>query len=324
MTNNCNKFYMVVSGDGCSGVATSNGISLANFISWNPDLKSDCSGLFPGYYVCVGIIGMTTSTTFVTSSSTSTTSGNGITTPTPTQVGMVSNCDLFYDVQSGDGCFQIAQNYGINLNDFYAWNPAVGSSCQQLFPDYYVCVGTVGSNPPSSSTSMSSTSTHSATSTTSGSRITTPTPTQAGMVSNCDLFYDVKSGDGCYDIAQSYGISLNDFYAWNPAVGNDCSGLWPDYYVCVGIGGSSPPPSSTTSTHSSTTSSGSGVTTPTPTQAGMVNNCDAFYDVQSGDGCWAIANEYSISLDNFYAWNPAVGNDCSGLWPDYYVCVGTT
>jgi hypothetical protein len=29
----------------------------------------------------------------------------------------------------------------------------------------------------------------------------------------------------------------SDFYKWNPAVKNDCSGLWPDYYYCVGVSG---------------------------------------------------------------------------------------
>lgn len=54
------------------------------------------------------------------------------------------------------------------------------------------------------------------------------------MVSDCDKFYDVESGDGCYDIAASYGIALTDFYNWNPAV-SSCADLWPSYYVCVGV-----------------------------------------------------------------------------------------
>lgn len=54
------------------------------------------------------------------------------------------------------------------------------------------------------------------------------------MVSGCDDFYDVESGNGCYDIAASYGIALTDFYSWNPAV-SSCADLWPSYYVCVGV-----------------------------------------------------------------------------------------
>jgi hypothetical protein len=54
----------------------------------------------------------------------------------------------------------------------------------------------------------------------------------------------------------------------------------------------------------------------------MIDTCKVFYYVVADDGCWAIANSYGILLDDFYAWNPAVKTDCSGLWPDYYVCVG--
>lgn len=31
---------------------------------------------------------------------------------------------------------------------------------------------------------------------------------------------------------------------------------------------------------------------------------------------------YSISLDDFYEWNPAAGDMCAGLWTDYYIYVG--
>jgi len=55
------------------------------------------------------------------------------------------------------------------------------------------------------------------------------------MTQNCNSFYGVKSGDGCYDIANDNGISLSDFYAYNPTVGSDCSKLYPDTYLCVGV-----------------------------------------------------------------------------------------
>lgn len=162
---------------------------------------------------------------------------------------------------------------------------------------------------------------------------TTPTPIQTGLIRNCDEFYLVVVNDTCYDIAVKYGISLDQFYAYNPAVGSECLNLWAADYVCVGLSSgegvsstsgsasitSTPTITSTTVTGTSPTTP---VTTPTPTQAGMVSDCDTFYYVQSGDGCWTIANEYGISLDDFYVWNPAVNDDCSGLWPDYYVYVG--
>ncbi|KAJ5993613.1 hypothetical protein N7451_009337 [Penicillium sp. IBT 35674x] len=55
------------------------------------------------------------------------------------------------------------------------------------------------------------------------------------MVSDCDEFYYVASGDYYEGIVDEYSISLNDFYEWNPAVGDTYTGLWTDYYVCVGV-----------------------------------------------------------------------------------------
>jgi hypothetical protein len=40
-------------------------------------------------------------------------------------------------------------------------------------------------------------------------------------VANCEEWYVVKSGDECGTIATAYNISLAQFYAWNPAVGNE-------------------------------------------------------------------------------------------------------
>lgn len=63
--------------------------------------------------------------------------------------------------------------------------------------------------------------------------ISTPAAVQTGIVSDCIQFYEAVSGDTCAGIASTYGISLSDFYAWNPAVGTDCSGLWAEEYYCL-------------------------------------------------------------------------------------------
>jgi hypothetical protein len=96
------------------------------------------------------------------------------------------------------------------------------------------------------------------------------------MVSNCNYFHLVVTGDTCYDLAAANSITQTQFYDWNPAVGSSCAGLDTGYYVCVGISGnvitsSSSPSSSShtitsTSSRSSSSSAAGGVTTPTPTQ----------------------------------------------------------
>ncbi|KAF3891978.1 NodB Homologuey domain-containing protein [Trichophyton interdigitale] len=62
-----------------------------------------------------------------------------------------------------------------------------------------------------------------------------PAPTQPGVASNCQKWHTVVSGDTCYDIAAANGISLDNLYKWNPAVGTNCASLWLGYAVCVGI-----------------------------------------------------------------------------------------
>lgn len=224
-------------------------------------MKSDCTLLLVADYVCVG----TTTSTISATITSSTTSGNGISTPTPIQTGMVSNCISFYKVASGDSCSAIAEANGISTADLISWNPAVKSDCTLLLIGDYVCVGT----------KTSATSTTKTSSTTAGNGISTPTPIQTGTVSTCNKFYLVKSGDSCSGIAEANSISTADLISWNPAVKSDCTLLLIDYYVCVGIVGGTTATRTTLTT--STTSSGNGITTPTPTQTGMVSNCRTFH-----------------------------------------------
>lgn len=81
-------------------------------------------------------------------------------------------------------------------------------------------------------------------------------------------------------------------------------------------------PSTTKKSPSPTsTKAGNGIQTPTPTQPQMVNNCDKFYFVKTGDTCQDIATQYRITLEQFLAWNPKAGKTCTGLWADAYACV---
>lgn len=216
------------------------------------------------------------------------TATNNITTPSPVQTGMTSSCDVFTVVQSDTTCDDIVSEYDISLADFYAWNPAVGDECTDLDTGFYVCVGILGAAPA----------------TTTASSISTPSPVQTGIATACDEFYPVVSGNTCEGIAEEFDVNLDLFYSWNPAIGDECQGLEYGFYVCVDVSGYT------------------AVTTPTPIQTGMVDDCNKFDLVASNDFCYEIASDYDISLDDFYAWNPAVGTNCADLYPSYYVCVG--
>jgi LysM repeat protein len=78
---------------------------------------------------------------------------------------------------------------------------------------------------------------------------------------------------------------------------------------------------STPTTSQRPTTTGGGVPAPTQTQEGANPSCQKWYVVVRGDGCWAIANTAGIALEDFYKWNPGVG-ECANLYPDYAVCVG--
>lgn len=230
---NCTEWYLMETFSTCQDVLALYGITLKDFYAFNPSVGSTCSTMAAGTYYCVSTNADGTAprddgyTVTTTTSSSALSTTTGVTTPSPVQTGMVSNCNEFYYVVSGDGCWAIANDHGIALDDFYAWNPAVGSDCSGLEAEVYVCVGVSQTASPTTTTTASST--------TSSAAIVTPTPTQSGMVDGCKSFYYVVSGDGCWSIANDHGIELADFYDWNPAVGTDCASLWPDYYVCVGV-----------------------------------------------------------------------------------------
>ncbi|GFN17061.1 LysM peptidoglycan-binding domain-containing protein [Aspergillus tubingensis] len=111
------------------------GVALSELYVWNPATGSDCSGLQVIVFVCVGTSGYATTIT----------SGDPVpVTPTPTQTGMVSGCLRIYDVQSIDDCYDLAREAGVQLSDFYSWNPALGTDCAGLEASTYVCIGTTG------------------------------------------------------------------------------------------------------------------------------------------------------------------------------------
>ena len=65
------------------------------------------------------------------------------------------------------------------------------------------------------------------------------------------------------------------------------------------------------------------VETPLPTQGGLTKDCQLFHQVDSSESCQGILDEYGLFLEDFVSWNPGVEDDCTNMWADYYVCVGT-
>lgn len=55
----------------------------------------------------------------------------------------ITNCvtGVTYTTVDGDTCDSISLEFDITLDQFYAWNTEVGSSCEDLWSSAYVCVG---------------------------------------------------------------------------------------------------------------------------------------------------------------------------------------
>ncbi|KAH7140925.1 carbohydrate-binding module family 50 protein [Dactylonectria macrodidyma] len=199
-------------------------------IEWNPSVYGDCSGIEQDTWYCVG------------KSDTLTTRTDSVLTTTtaedmPTQTGISEDCTDYWLVSDTDTCKSIAKANGVTVANLIAWNSDFGTDCGGLEPEYYICVA-VDADATSQATTASTTSTiSSASETSTEGPVSTPTPVREGMTTECRKFYLQQSGDLCYSMAQDVGITLEEFYEWNPAVGSDCSNLWPDYYYCIGITG---------------------------------------------------------------------------------------
>ncbi|KAI0861730.1 hypothetical protein F4860DRAFT_474929 [Xylaria cubensis] len=126
--SNCTATYTVQPGDNCNKIRDQFGdiFTLTQFYSWNPEVDSFCSNLFPGEVVCVGVGNPT---------------GAPPACPVPVKTGLISNCDSCYKVVDGDSCSGIETSKNITLAEFLAWNPDLNSGCTNLEIGYNYCVG---------------------------------------------------------------------------------------------------------------------------------------------------------------------------------------
>ena len=134
-------------------------------------------------------------------------------------------CDFSTAPDSGATCASFASSWGLSVADLKKLNP--GITCPGLDTTKSYCIiGTATDEPTSttSTTSKTTTTTTTTTSKTTTSKTTTTQPaasnepTMPGIVSNCDGFHQVASGDQCDTIAAKYGISEAQFRSWNTQV----------------------------------------------------------------------------------------------------------
>lgn len=62
-------------------------------------------------------------------------------------------------------------------------------------------------------------------------------PTCTGTAQNCNRWHKIVNGDTCDSLLGDFGITRNQFLAWNLAVSEDCTeNFWLGEAYCVGIG----------------------------------------------------------------------------------------
>lgn len=123
----CTDYYTVQPGDTCTVIDTTKGITLAQFLAWNPEVNSQCSNIQGGVQYCVS--GPASSTTTPA--------------PAPTGPGTISpgqGCTKYYTVMSGDNCSVIDAKFGITLAKFIKWNPEINAACTNLQLGVQYCV----------------------------------------------------------------------------------------------------------------------------------------------------------------------------------------
>lgn len=214
----CTQYYTVQSGDSCYKIDSKYGISLTQFLSWNPAVNTDCTNLDIGQTVCISVTpGGATNLTSSSSVPSSVTSS-----PTSSPSPSVVPCSKHYTVVTGDSCYVIDTKYGLTFSQLQALNPgAINSDCTNLDIGQVICVA--GLNSTTSSASVPSSTTHS-------------TSTSASPTSDpCENHYTVVAGDSCYKIDTLYNLTFGQLQSLNPsaAINADCTNLQIGQVLCV-------------------------------------------------------------------------------------------
>lgn len=248
----CTKVIRASGGDTCAILTQQHGISVTQFIAYNPTITT-CT-LSAGVSYCV---------------SQNPADGPAISVPPgtliPSPIGSDGVCGGEYTCLGsvyGDCCSQ--NGYCGNGTDYCSEGCNTGyGRCGEVVDEPGPGTGpgtvtvTVTLPPPTTSgttlrpstistrtTTRSTTTRTTTTTTTTTSRA--PSPTLSGTVKNCTKYHKIDWLDTCSRLARTYGVTTAQIQTWNPRF--DCYDA-PDYegyHICVGVSGPSPPGPSTT------------------------------------------------------------------------------
>ncbi|KAI9642412.1 hypothetical protein NHQ30_009217 [Ciborinia camelliae] len=329
----CGKFYQVQPDEFCNLLIVKFSISLEDFFFLNPNLYHNCTNLFAFESYCIQAVGdintysgrpgwrpTATSNLPFTSAipeAPIVTAPPIVQLPTELPLAADTRTDCYRYFNGADfqdsaaiagtswlnQCQRVADLYGVSWTDFALWNTGLANittSACAFDPNARYCGKQyVGEQPPESVGP--------------GYEF----PIREGAIDTCTEFADVPGDWECTDILAIYELTIAQFYAYNPAVGSDCVGLWPEMAYCIRAPGYTSPSSSSVPT--STSSLGPAG----PTHTGQPASCNKWHVVVDGDSCASVAAKYGISTAQLFSWNPAVSTDCvTNFWLGQAYCVG--
>jgi hypothetical protein len=297
---NCNGWHTIISGDNCQNVSQRYGISLQQFLAWNPAVSSDCRNNFwleSAYCVRVGTSSSKPSTSTSTPTSNAKLSSTSKATSRTTSSAATTKSSVARTSTNSRSITSYNSTYSA-LHPVTSWN-ITATSTDKTWP---------------------------------------PTKTLAGQISICNAWHRVIPGDTCQRLVSKFGLrSIEDFLSWNPAAKEDCEMLIADYYVCISVqrqlGNTdlewdtaqpefTEPPEPTEYT-SVTRPPADSSFTPSPSHGPMPSNCKVFHKAAANQNCNDLVNSYGyFSQEQFLTWNPALNGNCLGLWLDTWYCVG--
>ncbi|GKU08962.1 unnamed protein product, partial [Fusarium langsethiae] len=115
--------------------------------------------------------------------------------------------------------------------------------------------------------------------------------TQEGLIESCVDLHKASEGETCAKIVSKFGtFDFETFLKWNPAVGEDCSGIWAGFHYCVGVPGT--PTVAPTKTAAAATES-TGSKKPTIIQKGLIKGCALFHQAEKEETCAKIVSNFN-------------------------------
>ncbi|KAI1381144.1 hypothetical protein F4677DRAFT_118218 [Hypoxylon crocopeplum] len=299
--------YTVKSGDTCSSIAVSltksgTPTSYAQIVSWNPAVGAGCQNLYNmiGMVICVSTPGGSSGPSPTTTTSTSTLSFNISWTPfslLPTFTGVANASNglnvtiIPYASGTRDDCARyitapFTSNYSTNTTS---------SLCADAAVQFGVNLTDFLSWNPSLDNSTDSNCTLQ-----QGYEYCARTyDVQNNATQYCTEWEITQPGLGCQQFANLYGVEVDQFVLWNPDVGSDCGNFTMGVQYCIAVNGFR--------------------------QAGIVSTCNEYATANNTNWvdlpCQILETKFGLSHARFVAWNPAVQQNCTGIYPYYDYCV---